>query len=41
MTNYQEVANVINEYYRESKPLVQRARNELAKLRLEKQDMKL
>ncbi|MDT8273602.1 MAG: hypothetical protein RRA35_10480, partial [Desulfomonilia bacterium] len=25
-TNYQEVANVVNEYYRNSKPIVERAR---------------
>ncbi len=39
--NYQEVANVINEYYRDSKPLVARARKELAGLRLEKPDLKV
>ncbi len=41
MTNYQEVANVINEYYRNSKPLVERARKELGKLRLESKDLKI
>lgn len=41
MTNYQEVANVVNEYYRNSKPLVERARRELSALRLEKPDLKL
>ncbi|MBN1390270.1 MAG: type II/IV secretion system ATPase subunit [Candidatus Thermoplasmatota archaeon] len=41
MTNYQEVANIVNEYYRNPKPLVERARNELTALRLEKTDLKL
>ncbi|MGA1792513.1 MAG: type II/IV secretion system ATPase subunit [Thermoplasmatota archaeon] len=41
LTNYQEVANVVNEYYRNSKPLVERTRRELTALRLEKPDLKL
>jgi flagellar protein FlaI len=41
MTNYQEVANVVNEYYRNPKPLMERARRELSALRLEKPDLKL
>ncbi|MGA1820283.1 MAG: type II/IV secretion system ATPase subunit [Thermoplasmatota archaeon] len=41
LTNYQEVANVVNEYYRNSKPLVERSRRELTALRLEKTDLKL
>jgi flagellar protein FlaI len=40
-TNYQEVASVVNEYYRDSGPLVERAIKELTKLRLEKPDLKL
>ncbi|HHD15739.1 MAG TPA: secretion system protein E [Euryarchaeota archaeon] len=40
-TNYQEVATVINEYYRDSKPVVKRARSELARLRMERPDLKL
>ncbi len=40
-TNYQEVANVVNEYYRSPAPLVERARRELSTLRLEKPDLKL
>lgn len=39
-TNYHEVANVINEYYRNSKPLIVRARKELPGLRLNNPDMK-
>ena len=41
MTNYQEVANVINEYYRDSKPLIQKARKELTILRTENKDLTL
>ncbi|MGA1866790.1 MAG: type II/IV secretion system ATPase subunit [Thermoplasmatota archaeon] len=41
MTNYQEVANIVNEYYRNPKPLVERARIELTRLRLERPDMKI
>jgi hypothetical protein len=41
MTNYQEVANVVNEYYRNPKPLIEKARRELSALRLEKPDLKL
>jgi len=41
LTNYQEVANVVNEYYRNSKPLIDRSRRELTALRLEKPDLKL
>lgn len=40
-TNYHEVANVINEYYRNSKPLSKRARKELTRLRLENPELKL
>jgi flagellar protein FlaI len=40
-TNYQEVANVVNEYYRNSKPIVERARKELSSLRLERPELKL
>jgi len=40
-TNYQEVANVVNEYYRNSKPIVERARKELTSLRLERPELKL
>ena len=40
-TNYQDVAMVVNEYYREPEPLVNRARKELTGLRLEKPDLNL
>lgn len=39
-TNYQEVANVVNEYYREPDPIVEKARAELTGLRLEKPELK-
>ncbi|MFW3145832.1 MAG: type II/IV secretion system ATPase subunit [Thermoplasmatota archaeon] len=41
MTNYQEVAIVVNEYYRNSKPVVERAQKELTALRLQRPDLKL
>ncbi|MGA1821770.1 MAG: type II/IV secretion system ATPase subunit [Thermoplasmatota archaeon] len=40
-TNYQEVANVVNEYYREPDPVVRKAREELPTLRVENPDLKL
>ncbi|MFO8051549.1 MAG: type II/IV secretion system ATPase subunit [Thermoplasmatota archaeon] len=40
-TNYQEVAAVVNEYYRAPEPLMERVREELPGLRLEKPDLQL
>jgi flagellar protein FlaI len=40
-TNYQEVANVVNEYYREPEPIAKRAREELTTLRVENPGLKL
>jgi flagellar protein FlaI len=39
LTNYQDVAVVINEYYRDSDPIVKRAREELPTLRAENPDL--
>ena len=41
MTNFQEVANVVNAHYRNLKPLIEKTRRELSALRLEKPDLKL
>ncbi|MDG6225917.1 MAG: type II/IV secretion system ATPase subunit [Candidatus Thermoplasmatota archaeon] len=40
-TNYFEVANVINEYYRDPDPLVHRIREELPDLRLQNPDIRI
>ena len=40
-TNYVSVAKVVNEYYRDPAPLVERARYELTSLRINKPDLKL
>lgn len=40
-TNYQEVASVVNEYYRDSGPLMERVQNELPGLRLDNPDFKI
>ncbi len=40
-TNYVSVAKVVNEYYRDPSPLVERARSELISLRIKKPDLKL
>jgi len=40
-TNYRSVAKVVNEYYRDSAPLVDKARHELTGLRLQRPELQL